>query len=124
MPKHRKTRSDTGLEPAVQIGRALSSIYEVESAMPPEARERGTNDGDDDEAPDDYDWTCGKKKYDRRCISYLVQTLLTVMVMLFSMIQLLRQDNESSVVWITILSTIAGNAMPSAALPASKGVKK
>ena len=59
-------------------------------------------------------WICGKKRYDRRCISYIVQTAVTVIVMLFAMtmIILTNSHDESRVVWITILSTIVGNAMP------------
>ena len=67
--------------------------------------------------PED-DWSCGSLLIDRRCITYFVQTFLTLCVMIFAMIMLAtRRSEESSVVWITILSTIAGNAMPTASLP-------
>lgn len=72
------------------------------------------NPCDDTEFEHENLWTCcSGGKIDKRGMIFIVQTSIVLMVLLFSMFMIaFGQETQDATVWVSILSAIVGNFLP------------
>lgn len=64
-------------------------------------------------------WKCCGDYLDRRLVTYMVQVTFTLITLLFCMIQVTvnrGENDQMSTIWVTLISAIVGNFMPTAQL--------
>jgi len=70
-------------------------------------------------------WKCGKRCImDKRLLVYLVQVSFSFAVLMFAFYQIsVTSENQDATIWISIVSLIVGNFMPSVVHLPSKELK-
>ena len=64
-------------------------------------------------------WHCCNLACEKELVTYIVQVAITIIILVFCMINITREgaSAEQKNTWIILLSTIAGNFLPTGAAP-------
>lgn len=67
---------------------------------------------------ENYWLCCSGSTIDKRAITFITQTIMVLIILIFSMYMIVSADADNDItVWVSILSAIVGNFLPSQSSP-------